>query len=1402
MPLKIVVATSVTGDVYELVLTKDKYLVGRRHDNDLRIKETYISGYHSELHRTGNGDFELVDLGSANGTFLNGDQVQAPVKISAGDFIKFGILKVSVEEHAETKPNVVSLKDRPVFAEKNAQKTPEVALAEGKSENPNGAKGAARVAGLEKQLASVEADLKAAQKNLEKESPDRSTMSSKLKDLKSGRVKAEAAAKATIEKDKKIERLQKELAALKSTVSKKESELSSTAKEAAKVATLVASVTALEKQIATAKSDSEADTEKLQTELGKASTLAQKSSEKLQALKQEKSKLSKQLKSKEVELKKGETQIVLLTAEVKEKAAAAENAQDETRDAARLGRQIDALTSELDSTKADLKSAGTGSTQTRKEQKAATKRIADLEASLEKEGSEKTSLELKLERQVSELATTKNQLEEESKIDSNGKIEESKKQNVALKSQLESLTVERDDLGKAHAAATEKVEARLVELETKLNTASGEKNQLAGETAAQIADIESDHDTKISGLKEQIAALSASLKEETSSAENTANRLVGTLATIDKVNEEKASFETELAALRNECSTLRKNAAELGAELDSTETARGELEVALEKENRKATGSSAENDSLTSGLAKATTQLANARNEVEGLRSRNDEISKNNGRLHAQLSHETTEKSQLVEDLAGIRSKADDRLIEIDSLQQKVAAKERELAETLQQHARSESDTVQDIKRELSAAMSGVEASRGEVAQAIKEKQSLSGSYQRLQEQLASVEADGEASRVRESELLENATQLSDYLDKSEASNAELAARIKEEASNSIAGRNLITKLESQLRENESESVRREREQAQALQSEIESLAGRLEEEARQRNFVDESLARESAEKQNALSKILGLEERLVEFESTTTSMRETIKEGERIRSQLETDLAENIALAANHARISADLETELAATITRSQATENSLLEKHRLQVDNFLEELRAERDQKNALIIDLRNTKGGMSEAIRFAKEHGEREKAEIQAEGQAKLSEAEEELSLLIHSREGIEKARNELEDELNIRDEKIDRLGEQVEDVELQLRDENELRDQILADLETTRAGFSRALQSTHGHLAASRSAFSAELSAREDADATIAEHNREIARLRSYVESEEARYSAETRVWEDRFNKLREEKLTLSSENTNLKKLRDQIEVANVERDSVEAELSGVKAELLKFAGQRKELAAQREALLSEREEMKAVLNHARSELETTKTRHGEAERQAVKFARTIEAAEKRILSLKKLESEIEQAVERKRQQRILSRDGVFSNGAAAAEVVIPQSSGVQEGEFYRKLISKLDLLDDLTKRYDNKWRYPKVADQLSLLKQSFLDLLNDHSVRAFDLKPGTVLSVNERRKIKLVPLPENGARENGNSNGSPKNQYRSKVVETVRPGYIYQQGSKDIVIRKAEVIVA
>ena len=68
-------------------------VVGRHPDCDLIIQEPYMSSEHAQLTPT-NGRWHVRDLGSTNGTFLNGRAVLQSEEIEPGDLIQFGRVKL------------------------------------------------------------------------------------------------------------------------------------------------------------------------------------------------------------------------------------------------------------------------------------------------------------------------------------------------------------------------------------------------------------------------------------------------------------------------------------------------------------------------------------------------------------------------------------------------------------------------------------------------------------------------------------------------------------------------------------------------------------------------------------------------------------------------------------------------------------------------------------------------------------------------------------------------------------------------------------------------------------------------------------------------------------------------------------------------------------------------------------------------------------------------------------------------------------------------------------------------------------------------------------------------------------------------------------------------------------
>ncbi len=66
-----------------------RYTIGRDSRCDLLIEDTTVSRWHARLERAA-GQWLLTDLGSTNGTRLNGWRIGQPVPVRTGDLVTFG----------------------------------------------------------------------------------------------------------------------------------------------------------------------------------------------------------------------------------------------------------------------------------------------------------------------------------------------------------------------------------------------------------------------------------------------------------------------------------------------------------------------------------------------------------------------------------------------------------------------------------------------------------------------------------------------------------------------------------------------------------------------------------------------------------------------------------------------------------------------------------------------------------------------------------------------------------------------------------------------------------------------------------------------------------------------------------------------------------------------------------------------------------------------------------------------------------------------------------------------------------------------------------------------------------------------------------------------------------------
>lgn len=78
-----------------VALGGDAVTLGRGETASVHVHDVYISEEHAEIMPNGD-DWTVRDLGSTNGTFLNGAKVAQPTPLAAGDQLRIGKTRVEV----------------------------------------------------------------------------------------------------------------------------------------------------------------------------------------------------------------------------------------------------------------------------------------------------------------------------------------------------------------------------------------------------------------------------------------------------------------------------------------------------------------------------------------------------------------------------------------------------------------------------------------------------------------------------------------------------------------------------------------------------------------------------------------------------------------------------------------------------------------------------------------------------------------------------------------------------------------------------------------------------------------------------------------------------------------------------------------------------------------------------------------------------------------------------------------------------------------------------------------------------------------------------------------------------------------------------------------------------------
>lgn len=92
-----------TGDVFDHEIRDEETQIGKGPRNDLVIADPSVSTAHAVLRRDADA-YTIADLGSRNGTFVDGERVTSPRRLTHGDVIGMGLSKLTfrLADHSET----------------------------------------------------------------------------------------------------------------------------------------------------------------------------------------------------------------------------------------------------------------------------------------------------------------------------------------------------------------------------------------------------------------------------------------------------------------------------------------------------------------------------------------------------------------------------------------------------------------------------------------------------------------------------------------------------------------------------------------------------------------------------------------------------------------------------------------------------------------------------------------------------------------------------------------------------------------------------------------------------------------------------------------------------------------------------------------------------------------------------------------------------------------------------------------------------------------------------------------------------------------------------------------------------------------------------------------------------
>lgn len=80
-------------------ITRKSWRIGRGKNNELTLNDTSVSRFHAEIHRNTNGTFDIIDMNSMNGIYVNNEKIGKAI-LQEGDTIEIGDIALHFTQFA------------------------------------------------------------------------------------------------------------------------------------------------------------------------------------------------------------------------------------------------------------------------------------------------------------------------------------------------------------------------------------------------------------------------------------------------------------------------------------------------------------------------------------------------------------------------------------------------------------------------------------------------------------------------------------------------------------------------------------------------------------------------------------------------------------------------------------------------------------------------------------------------------------------------------------------------------------------------------------------------------------------------------------------------------------------------------------------------------------------------------------------------------------------------------------------------------------------------------------------------------------------------------------------------------------------------------------------------------